>query len=410
MPQRRQLNTSLGDALQAALRHTQTESTASFRADAPIENEAEATSRSAALDRFHTVLSSARRTIHDSGAHLVSLAIDAGRYGMAANPRNGEHQIVLSTIKKIGQQLLNGGSGHVSTSDSVLALACLAYNPEASDIVEDIIVSAALSGLLPDPALNSVAVAGLLNRRICINRIAARVRDKQHAVAEQRRRDADAEAATLQAAERRRGIAIRRLNDTVRQITEQLLFTRDLTASVPPILSQADLRLVLHWAHKKPRQTDQLDTSVARASLGDVEFTKLCSARYAELAASEYFRSLGMTVHDVSLTQLETGQEDWRTHDLLADGLPFDVKNARQSFSDPSRYSEYLIPRFKQTRISGDAVTILGVLSHYLTQSVTPLCTCRSVYPITNAKRVLRENPTDAFIKDRCRRNRMFSS
>lgn len=73
-----------------------------------------------------------------------------------------------------------------------------------------------------------------------------------------------------------------------------------------------------------------------------------------------------MTVRDVSLTQLETGKEDWRTHDLLADGLAFDVKNARQSFSDRSRYSEYLIPRFKETRISGDAVTILGVFSRYL--------------------------------------------
>lgn len=369
MPQRRQLNTSLGDALQAALRHTQTESTASFRVDALIENEAEATSRSAALDRLHTALSNARRTIHDSGAHLVTLAIGAGRKGMAANPRDGEHQIVLSTIKKIGQQLLNSASGHGSTSDSVLALACLAYSSEARNVVEEIIVSAA--DMLPVHFMKSVAVdpyqARLLKRQIDINRIAARIHDKQHALAEQKRRDTDAEAARRQAAEERRRIEIRSLNDTIRQFTEQLLFSRDLTASVPPTLSQADLRLVLHWAPKKPRQTDQLDTSVARASLGDVEFTKLCSARYAELVASEYLRSLGMTVHDVSLTQLETGKEDWRTHDLLADGLPVDVKNARQSFSDPSRYSEYLIPRFKETRISGDAVTILGVLSHYLT-------------------------------------------
>jgi hypothetical protein len=337
MTHRPQLKTSLGDALQTALGHTYTDKTASFRANAITENEADARSRSAALDLLHTALSNARRTIPDSGAHLVTLAIDAGRYGMAANPSNGEHQIVLSTIRKIGQQLIKGGSGHGSTSDSVLALACLAYNPEARNIVEDIIVNAKSSDLLPVRFVESVAgdrhQARLLNRRIDINRIAARVRDKHHEVAEQRRRDADAEAARLQAAEERRRTEIRSLNDTVRQITEQLLFTREPPDVVPRILSDVDLRLVLKWANR-PRDIDRSRRSVVRASLGDVEFTKLSSARYAEVAAAEYLRRLGMTVHDVSLTQLETGNEDWRTHDIVADGLPFDVKNARQSFSD----------------------------------------------------------------------------
>jgi hypothetical protein len=237
MTQPPQFNTSLGDALQAALRHTQTGSAASFRANAIIENEADAPPHSAALDRLHTALSNARRTIPDSGARLVTLAIDAGRYGLAANPRNGEHQFVLSTIKKMGQQLLNSGAGHESTSDSVLALACLAYNPEARNKVEEIIVSAALSDLLPLHFMKSVAVdrhqARLLKRRIDINRIAARIREKKHALAEQRRRDADAEAARLQVAEERRGIEIRSFNETVRQITEELLFTRDRSDVVP---------------------------------------------------------------------------------------------------------------------------------------------------------------------------------
>jgi hypothetical protein len=91
----------------------------------------------------------------------------------------------------------------------------------------------------------------------------------------------------------------------------------------------------------------------------------LLSARTAELAAADYYTCLGHTVEDISITQLGNTNGQWKDCDLLIDGRPIDVKNARRSFSNPERYVEHCIPRFKQARGTNAEVSITGVLSHY---------------------------------------------
>jgi hypothetical protein len=93
---------------------------------------------------------------------------------------------------------------------------------------------------------------------------------------------------------------------------------------------------------------------------------------------------LGRDVADISITQLEGRDDSWKTHDLLVDSHPIDVKNARESFSDRSRYSEYLVPQFKEVRSIRRDVAIAAVFSRYLTadqiaEGATPHCTILGV-------------------------------
>lgn len=92
---------------------------------------------------------------------------------------------------------------------------------------------------------------------------------------------------------------------------------------------------------------------------------KMLSARAAEKIAKRFYENLGHAdVRDVSITQLNTRQGDWVTHDLEVDGRPVDVKNSRNP-SGRARYSEHAISRFKRNR-NGRHVTITGVHSPYL--------------------------------------------
>jgi hypothetical protein len=131
---------------------------------------------------------------------------------------------------------------------------------------------------------------------------------------------------------------------------------------LPPVFTERDFSIVLKWAKKDTRRAslygvlDQID---------EYQAWRLISARAAELAAAKYYRNLGCTVEDVSVLQLDGKDQRWITHDLVVDGHPVDVKNARKSFSSPNGYVEHCIPLFKQERVSGEGVSIVGVLSEY---------------------------------------------
>lgn len=102
------------------------------------------------------------------------------------------------------------------------------------------------------------------------------------------------------------------------------------------------------------------------ASIAKAVMAKMLSARAAEKVAKWFYESVGATVEDISIRQLERQAGDWMTHDLWVDStVPVDVKNARRPVSGADFYIEHTIPRFKLDRRNVH-VRIAGVLSPYL--------------------------------------------
>lgn len=132
-------------------------------------------------------------------------------------------------------------------------------------------------------------------------------------------------------------------------------------------LTDVDLRLCLAWANRTVNQNKSVRdhwTDFVRMDSNDA--LRLWSARSAEIVAVSFLTDLGKQTTDVSLGQLDRNSDNWRTHDVEADGEPFDVKNARRSFSSPDSYVEHTIPQFTCARRRTTDVTILGVLSDYV--------------------------------------------
>lgn len=93
---------------------------------------------------------------------------------------------------------------------------------------------------------------------------------------------------------------------------------------------------------------------------------KMVSARAAEKAAARFYQSIGHLVDDVSLSQLRSENDDWRTHDLLLDkSVPIDVKNSRTPVNNRNRYFDHTVQKFKESR-EGRHVIVAGMLSPYL--------------------------------------------
>jgi cold shock CspA family protein len=97
---------------------------------------------------------------------------------------------------------------------------------------------------------------------------------------------------------------------------------------------------------------------------------KMLSARGAERVTYWFYRSLGMQVQDISITQLKKSSADWKIFDLRINGNScIDVKNARTPASYRSdykrRYAEHWVPKFKENRKS-EEVMVAGVLSPYV--------------------------------------------
>jgi hypothetical protein len=143
--------------------------------------------------------------------------------------------------------------------------------------------------------------------------------------------------------------------------------------------SANDLRLCLAWSNHPVAELGVVDISYLVQVLEAYEANRLISARMAEHAARQYYEELGQVVVDVSITQLSGDDDRWKQYDLLANGQPIDVKNARRSFSSPDAYVEHCVPKFKQLRSSSEDVLITGVLSNYKSSSSDEA----TVYPCT---------------------------
>ena len=137
----------------------------------------------------------------------------------------------------------------------------------------------------------------------------------------------------------------RRVVGRLRDATPKVEFRCELDAD--------DLRLVSRW-RRSPSTTN------------DEETKRLESARLGEKAAISYYGGLGQEVEDVSIQDLETeDRRDWVTHDLRADGRPFDVKNSRCIRAD--RFTEHYWKNAKYwkspTQPQAEEVPIVGVVS-----------------------------------------------
>ena len=126
-----------------------------------------------------------------------------------------------------------------------------------------------------------------------------------------------------------------------------------------------DLRLCLTWSNHPVAGLGVVDVPYLVQVVEAYEANRLISARMAEHAVRQYYEELGQHVVDVSVGQLGCEDDRWKQYDLLVDGRPVDVKNARRSFSSFDAYVEHCVPRFKLSRSSGKDVAIAGVLSNY---------------------------------------------
>ena len=131
-----------------------------------------------------------------------------------------------------------------------------------------------------------------------------------------------------------------------------------------PKLDEDDLRLVERWHHLPRNSLDR--TSLIKSESENWELGRLLSARSAEKVAAAFYQHYGKKVKDISIKQIDkNSKSEWGKYDLSVDDSPIDVKNSRQSWKSPDRYTEHCIPEFKSSRENQD-VTIAGVFSPYL--------------------------------------------
>jgi hypothetical protein len=132
-------------------------------------------------------------------------------------------------------------------------------------------------------------------------------------------------------------------------------------------LSDNDKRLCLSWANRRIAPMASVPNAWEDFIASDkVNALRMWSARSAERAAISFLSEMGKVTVDVSIRQLEATSQDWKTHDIEADGEAIDVKNSRTSFSSPDSYVEHTVPEFKTTLSRTADVTIMGVLSDYV--------------------------------------------
>ncbi len=157
-----------------------------------------------------------------------------------------------------------------------------------------------------------------------------------------------------------------RVSVSLSRLAGELGSTGKAETLISPAIDTRDSTLCVEWSNKKANADSA--SSALSEFLGSYEAARLLSARAAERAAAQYYRSLGEQVTDVSATQLVKSDQQWKDFDLLVGARPIDVKNARKSFSSPDTYVEHCVPKFKIERKYGAEVSIAGVLSDYGTE------------------------------------------
>ena len=135
----------------------------------------------------------------------------------------------------------------------------------------------------------------------------------------------------------------------------------------PPELDDLSAKLILDWVgHQSPTSEHSSDLVYQECHERNHQVARMWSARNAELASAEYWRTLGQNSEDISIHQITRQSNSWRYYDLMVAGLCIDVKNARTSFASKKNYSDVCVSRFKRDRSFGSDVLIQGVLSTYV--------------------------------------------
>lgn len=170
--------------------------------------------------------------------------------------------------------------------------------------------------------------------------------------------------------ERRQAEIRQRLYATVDSLKRSFQTQPCKTVYLVNSITGQDATLIRRWANK-PGSFSRLDSSPSSllynlaTDLGKHEFTRLLSARRAELCAIKYYQEQNKVVEDTSILQLGNEDKRWLTHDIEVEKKAIDVKNSRRSFSQRNNYVEHCV-KPKLTSASLQDVTYLGVLSEYL--------------------------------------------
>ena len=116
------------------------------------------------------------------------------------------------------------------------------------------------------------------------------------------------------------------------------------------LLEDIDYKLTKQWIQK--------------ISNFEFEYSRMISARGAEIASKKFYESLNYNVIDTAISQLDYKDDSWKFYDLSVGNKYVDVKNSRGVLNEKLSYSEHCIPKFKETR-NGNDIYILGVISPY---------------------------------------------
>ena len=303
----------------------------------------------------------------DSGAktELQDLAYIAGMHKLQARHRENEAGIVKEAVTQI---LAEHAPDRVDVRRQLLGAASLAYSEPLKQQLREVLVEYALNGVF---ALHGHFGKTSRDEAEFIAHMAGR-KQFEDALSHAEQATREEERRRVEAAKRGAEKEQRLHQEAVAQFKNKLkTLYRDLSASPyshkieVQKLDTNDLLLIATWANLPNSNIQEVNDLAVLIEKN--ELTRLWSARIGERAAIQFFSGFSRSVEDISLTQLDSHAREWMTHDLVVDDLPYDVKNARRSFSSPKSYSNHCVPEFKQLVRRGTEVAITGVLSDYLT-------------------------------------------
>lgn len=321
-------------------------------------------SRSKHLDDLHYCLKDIAEGANKELARIQNLAFLVGQSLLSANPKPVEKKFVVRAFDEI---MRIQDSNEINVREQLLSATALAYSVTLRKVLCDALVNYSFAG-----AFDKSGRFGQLSRKE-ISFILKRVTTKQYqdsldeAIKQRQEALGRANAALIQdEANRLEDVrATKALFNKIKSIFSDLKQSPYLEIFDDCDISQEDCRLITGWTNQTHVNINGL--ADLENQLSHEKIRRLWSARLGELAAIKYFKQFAKDVKDVSLTQIENRQKDWLTHDLFADGVAYDVKNSRRSFSSPDSYSEHCVPEFKQENRHNGDVEIVGVLSDYLT-------------------------------------------
>lgn len=316
-----------------------------------------------AIRKFHQELAICLKNKSRISPKLISLAIEVARTGATIRLRNINKNLENDLLDALGRKLIYENNSEDTIKDIVIAVASVAAGSTTQEAVKFsiwILEKATNANIIPKENLVIHIPRNERERNLLCRLPIEDIGSRNHSSESER----FIENKNKGKKSGETNHFFKKIVGKAKELAFNLKTSPELAAPSP---EENDIRLIQLWANKalSPNTETTLESALANLSIWDA--TRLLSARCAELAAASFYRKLGLSVIDVSITQLEGQGDDWKTHDITVDGRPIDIKNARQSFSNRSRYSEYLVPRFKEERSARRDVSVAAVFSEYQT-------------------------------------------